>query len=328
MRLSPRLIVIAALTVLVGGSAAACSGNSGTAHASGGNKRPAAVVTASVPPGSHIRSQANTAAVPALQVAGAPQGVLAKGGILADAATGQVLWKKDADTTRPMASITKVMTAYMVIQTGNLDRKIKISKAALSYEAKYGGSSDGFNAGEVLTTHELLYGLLLESGADAAYTLATTYGPGMGAFVARMNATARKLGMTHTHFASPDGLPYPTEFATHSTPADLLILGEAAMKSPVFRSIVDQRSYSLPKGQGHAAHEWSNTNELIGYYQGAVGIKTGFTNDAEHCLLFEAVRDGRPLIGAVLGSPLTGAGAGAEDAARILNWGFTLKQSS
>jgi serine-type D-Ala-D-Ala carboxypeptidase (penicillin-binding protein 5/6) len=321
MRLSSRLIVIVALTVLVGGSAAGCSGN----HASG--KRSAAVITASVPPGGRLWPQANTAAANSIRVVGAPQGVQAKEGILADAATGQVLWKRAPDTERPMASITKVMTAYLVIQADNLNRKVKVPAGVVGYEEKYGASSDELNPGETLTVHELLYGLLIESGADAAYTLATVYGPGLGAFVAKMNATARKLGMAHTHFASPDGLPYPTEFSTYSTPSDLLILGQTAMKSPVFRSIVDQSSYSLPKGQGHSAYVWNNSNELIGSYPGAIGIKTGFTNDAGHCLLFEAVRGGRSLIGVVLDSPLTGAGAAAQDAALILNWGFSLKQS-
>ncbi|HEX8008463.1 MAG TPA: serine hydrolase [Trebonia sp.] len=321
MRLSPRLIVIAALAVLAGGSAAGCSGNS----ASGKAKRPAAVITASVPPG--IWPQANTAAAPSIQVVGAPQGVLAKEGVLADAATGQVLWKRDPDTKRPMASITKVMTAYLVIKAGNLNRMIKVPKAVVGYEEKYGASSDELTPGETLTVHELLDGLLIESGADAAYTLATVYGPGLSAFIAKMNATAREMGMTHTHFASPDGLPYPTEFSTYSTPSDLLILGQTAMKSPVFRSIVDQSSYSLPQARGHAAHSWGNSNALIGSYPGAVGIKTGYTDSAGHCLLFEATRDGRPLIGVVLGSPAAGPGAAAQDAALILNWGFALKQS-
>jgi serine-type D-Ala-D-Ala carboxypeptidase (penicillin-binding protein 5/6) len=326
MRLSPRLIVIAALTVLAGGSAAGCSGNSGTAMASSKTKRP--VITASVPPGSGIWPQASTAMAHSVRVVGAPQGVLAKEGILADAATGQVLWKRAPDTERPMASITKVMTAYLVIQAGNLNRKIKVPTGVLNYVEKYGASSDGLTPGQSLTAHELLEGLLIESGADAAYTLANAYGPGMGAFVAKMNATARQMGMMHTHFASPDGLPYPTEYSTYSTPSDLLILGEVAMKSPAFRSIVDQGSYSLPKGQGHSGYLWSNDNELIGSYPGAIGIKTGFTDDAGHCLLFEAVRNGRPLIGVVLDSPITGPGAAAQDAARILNWGFSLKQSS
>ena len=109
--------------------------------------------------------------------------------------------------------------------------------------------------------------------------------------------------------------------------ADLLTLGTAAMKSAVFRSIVDLRTYDMTKGQGHAAHWWGNSNDLIGRYPGAVGIKTGYTVSAAHCLLFEAVRGGRPLLGVVLASPPAGPAAGAQDAARILNWAFTLKQS-
>jgi D-alanyl-D-alanine carboxypeptidase (penicillin-binding protein 5/6) len=229
------------------------------------------------------------------------------------------------ETERPMASITKVMTAYLVLSEGDLDRKITVPKGVLDYVIKWGASSDSLKPGEVLTVHELLYGLLLESGADSAYTLATVYGPGIPAFVAKMNATAAQLGMLHTQFTSPDGLPYPTETSTYSTPADLLVLGETAMKSPVFRSIVDQRFYNLQKGDGHAAHWWGNSNHLIGTYPGAVGIKTGFTDVAGHCLLFEAVHNGRALIGVVLGSPATGPAAGSDDATRILNWGFSLK---
>jgi D-alanyl-D-alanine carboxypeptidase (penicillin-binding protein 5/6) len=135
---------------------------------------------------------------------------------------------------RPMASITKVMTAYLVISAGNIDRKVAIPKGVLDYVAKYGASSDSLKPGEVVTVRQLLYGLLLESGADAAYTLAAAYGPGLNAFVAQMNATAAQLGMAHTHFTSPDGLPYPTETATYSTPADLVTLGEAAMRSSLF----------------------------------------------------------------------------------------------
>ncbi|HEV3380704.1 MAG TPA: serine hydrolase [Trebonia sp.] len=267
-----------------------------------------------------------TPAVPPLLAAGAPKGIKAREGILVDAATDQVLWSKDADTERPMASITKVMTAYLVISAGDLGRKIKIPKGVLNYVAEYGAASDDLEPGEVLTAQELLYGLLLQSGADAAYTLATTYGPGMSAFVAKMNATARSLGMDHTHFASPDGLPYPTEYSTYSTPSDLVILGEAAMKLPAFRSIVDQTQYHLTKEDGHDAHWWYSDDSLLGSYRGAVGIKTGYTDDAGHCLLFEAVRGGRTLIGVVLGDPPTSVDASEQDAARILNWGFSLKQ--
>ena len=255
---------------------------------------------------------------------GAPSGVKAKGAVLADAATGQVLWGRDVDTQRPMASVTKVMTALLVLKSGDLGREIRVPKAAVSYAWKYGGETAALRPGDVLTARELLEALLLPSGADAAYTLANAYGPGLDAFLARMNATAAQMGMTHTHFTSPDGLPYPTETSTYSTPSDLLTLGLAAMRYPVFRSIVDRSFYQLAKGPGHHGYWWDNTDDLIGSYRGAVGIKAGYTDDAGHCLLFEATRNGRVLIGVVLHSPATGPAAGAQDAARMLNWGFRL----
>ena len=136
------------------------------------------------------------------------------------------------------------------------------------------------------------------------------------------------MGMTHTRFPSPDGLPYPTETSTYSTPSELLTLGLAAMRYPAFRSIVDLRFYHLPKGPGHHDYWWDNTDALIGAYPGAVGIKSGYTDGAGHCLLFEAARNGRTLIGVVLGSPATGPAAGAQDAEQMLNWGFRLPRAS
>ncbi|MFI5063169.1 MAG: D-alanyl-D-alanine carboxypeptidase family protein [Streptosporangiales bacterium] len=259
---------------------------------------------------------------------GAPGGVKAKGAVLADAATGQVLWGREVGTERPMASVTKVMTALLVLESGNLGRGIRVPEAAVSYAWRYGGETAALLPGDTLTAHDLLAALLLPSGADAAYTLANAYGPGLPAFLARMNATAARMGMSHTHFTSPDGLPYPTETSTYSTPSDLLTLGLAAMRYPAFRSIVDLPFYRLPKGRGHHQYWWDNTDELIGSYPGAVGIKTGYTDDAGHCLLFEAIRDGRALIGVVLDSPATGPAAGAQDAERMLNWGFRLRRAS
>ena len=262
-----------------------------------------------------------------IAVAGAPGGVKAKGAVLADLATGQLLWGRGVDTERPMASVTKVMTALLVLQAGNLGRQIQVPKAAEVYAWKYGGETAALHPGDVLTAQQLLEALLLPSGADAAYTLADAYGPGLKAFVARMNATAARMGMAHTHFTSPDGLPYPTGTATYSTPSDLLTLGLAAMRYPAFRSIVDLQFYHLPKGRGHHQYWWDNTDALIGSYPGAVGIKSGYTDDAGHCLLFEAGRNGRTLIGVVLGSPATGTAAAAQDAERMLNWAFRLPRA-
>jgi serine-type D-Ala-D-Ala carboxypeptidase (penicillin-binding protein 5/6) len=272
-------------------------------------------------------ASATPSATPPVRLIGAPAGVQAKGAVLADAITGTLLWSRGLDTELPIGSITKVMTALVVIRAGNLNREIQVPKAVIPYVSKYGGESAGLHPGDVLTAQQLLEAMLIPSGCDAAYTLASAYGPGMTAFLAKMNATARQLGMLHTHLTSPDGLPYPTEYSTYSTPADLLTLGLAAMKSAVFRSIVDQPFYQLAKGPGHHAYWWNNTNDLIGSYPGATGIKTGFTDAAGHCLLFAASRDGLNLIGVVLGSPATGPAAGADAAAKALNWGFSLPRT-
>ena len=312
---------IVSLVAVVPVVATACS--SATA---GNQASPAARLATTAPP--HASASPSPSVSPQIQVAGAPRGVKAKGAVLADAATGQVLWSRDLNAERPMASVTKVMTALLVLQAGNLGQQIRIPKAAMNYAWKNGGESAGLHPGDQLTAQQLLPALLLPSGADAAYALASAYGPGMDAFVAKMNATAAQMGMTHTHFTSPDGLPYPTETATYSTPSDLLTLGLAAMKYPVFRSIVNQRFYNLPKGKGHHHYWWDNTDGLIGSYQGAMGIKTGYTDVAKHCLLFEASRNGRTLIGDVLGSPTTGVNAGAQDAEKMLNWGFRLPPAS
>src|SRR5690349_6995854 len=320
-----RIVSLAAMAVIVVGVAACAPGSTSARpaamHASAAGTRPAPAVT-STPP------RPRPSVTPTIQVAGAPGGVKAKGAVLADAVTGQVLWGRDIGTERPMASVTKVMTALLVLENGNLGQQIRVPKAAMDYAWKNGGESAGLHPGDVLTVQQLLVALLLPSGADAAYTLASTYGPGLNAFVARMNATAVQMGMTHTHFTSPDGLPYPTETATYSTPSDLLTLGLAAMRYPVFRSIVDLRFYHLPKGHGHHQYWWDNTDALIGSYRGAVGIKSGYTDVARHCLLFEAVRNGRTLIGVVLSSPATGVAAAAQDAEKMLNWGFQLRAAS
>jgi D-alanyl-D-alanine carboxypeptidase (penicillin-binding protein 5/6) len=260
-----------------------------------------------------------------IRLASAPTHVRAKGAALADAATMRLLWSRELNTERPIGSITKVMTALLVLEAGDLNREIRVPKAVLAYVAKYQAESAGLHPGDVVTTRDLLEAMLLESGCDAAYVLATTYGPGMPNFLAKMNAKARELGMLHTHFTSPDGLPYPTEYSTYSSPADLLVLGTAAMKLPAFRAIVGQRFYRIPKTRHHHSYWWGNTNGLIGTYQGADGIKTGYTDAAEHCLLFEAVRHGVTLIGVVLGSPVTGPFAAAQAAERMLNWGFGQK---
>jgi len=210
----------------------------------------------------------------------------------------------------------------VVLSSGDLNRKIRVTQGAVNYAVDHSAGSAGLHAGDVLTTWQLLQALLLPSGADAAYLLASSYGPGWRKFVRKMNATAAKLGMTHTHFANFDGLPWPTERSTYSTPRDLIVLGEAAMRNGVFRKIVAERGHRIAATRLHRKYYWANTDLLLRRYRGAIGIKTGFTSAAGYCLLFEARRHGTTLIGVVLDSTNTNTTMRFTAAARLLNWGF------
>jgi serine-type D-Ala-D-Ala carboxypeptidase (penicillin-binding protein 5/6) len=323
MTYAARLSALAAVTGIV------CAGLAGCAGPQNAGPRAAASYPDAVTSSPSPTPAPDPAGLQAIQAVSSPRRVQAAGGALADVGTKQLLWSRQLNTEHPMGSITKVMTALLVIEAGDLNREIRIPRAVLAYVAKYQGESAGLRPGDVLTARQLLYALLLQSGCDAAYVLAMTYGPGMPAFLAKMNAKAAQLGMTQTHFTSPDGLPYPTEHSTYSTPADLLTLGLAAMKLPVFRSIVSQPFYQVAKWKGHHhAYWWDNTDGLIGTYPGAVGIKDGYTNAAKHCLLFEAVRHGKTLMGVVLGSPATDPLTAVQAATRLLNWGFALNSSA
>jgi D-alanyl-D-alanine carboxypeptidase (penicillin-binding protein 5/6) len=252
-----------------------------------------------------------------------PVGVGARSAAVENAATGRLLWSRGLNTKRPMASITKVMTAFLVLRAGHLDRAITIPAAVTGYVRSHNASNVGLHPGDRLTARQLLYALLLPSGADAAYALARAYGPGIPAFVARMNAMARLLGMHRTHFSNFDGLPYPTPYSNYSTAANLLTLGRAAMMRPLFRSVVAQRSYRIAAGPGHHAYRWKNLNPLLGRYPGAIGIKPGYTRAAGQCLLFEATRHGYSVIGVALHSPGSITTIDSADATRILNWAFS-----
>jgi D-alanyl-D-alanine carboxypeptidase (penicillin-binding protein 5/6) len=257
--------------------------------------------------------------------AAGPVGVQAPWAELADEATGRDLWSRSSVTERPMGSITKVMTAYVVIEAGHLNQLITVPRGIIDYDDAYDASTAGLVPGEKLTALQLLYALLLPSGCDAAYTLATAYGHGHPAeFIAEMNAMARGLRLSKTHFSDFSGLPDPTGYSTYSTARDLVSLGRDAMRLPLFRQIVATRAYQLAATGGHPAYLWTNLNPLLGHFAGATGIKTGFTAAAGDCLLFAAERAGRELIGVVLDSSSSpaGLGAAASDAATMLDWGF------
>lgn len=252
----------------------------------------------------------------------APADITASAAELINAVSGRTLWSRGLNAERPIASITKVMTAIVVIKSLDLKRKIRVTQAAETYAADHDATTAGLIPGDLLTARQLLEGLLLPSGADAAYLLANSFGRGWRAFVRKMNATARRLGMTRTHFANFDGLPWPTEHSTYSTPHDLMIMAAAAMKLSVFRAIVRQSHDLVAATREHHRYYWTNTDLLIGRYRGAIGIKTGFTLGAGYCLLFEAVRGKHELAGVVLDSTNTNPSVRFTAATRLLNWGF------
>ena len=294
-------------------------------HAAGGAAAGLLAAALAVAPASASAASASVMRSVAVRPAvSAPSGVRATYTELENAATGADMWSLTSNKEVPMGSITKVMTAYVVIEAGDLDRMITVPSGITAYDKKYGASTAGLKPGEKLTAHKLLYALLIPSGCDAAYALAYSYGSGhLSRFIDMMNAAARKLGMTKTHFTDFSGLPDPTETSTYSDARDLLTLGRAAMKSPVFKAIVRLASYHLPAASGqHPAFTWTTTNPLLGHYDGAIGIKSGYTSAAGACLLFEATRGKATLIGIVLhsGDELSQAG---NDAVKMLNWGFS-----
>jgi len=275
----------------------------------------ATIATAPAAFGAPTRPAATAAAAAARR---SPAGIAAVAAELANGITGKPLWGRQRYAARPIASITKIMTALVVLEAGHLSRQIRITQADVNYVTSNGTSSAGLRAGDVLTVRQLLYAMLLPSGADAALALADSYGPGWQAFVRKMNATARKLHLAKTHFTNFDGL----QASDVSSPRNLLMLGEAVMREPVFRAVVVRKWYFLPATRHHHQYFWRNTNLLLSRYPHVIGIKTGWTPTAGECLLFEAVDGKRELIGVVLDSAPTKSNVSFADAAKLLNWGF------
>ena len=209
--------------------------------------------------------------------------VSAQKAIAVDASTGRVLYEKDADSRSLIASTTKIMTALIVCEQCNVLDRMQIPPEAVGIE----GSSMYLREGEVFTIQELLYGLMLHSGNDAAVALAIYCGGTVEGFAELMNDKARRLGLTGTHFENPNGLDSPGHY---STARDLATLAVYAMKNPIFAKTVSTKSIRI--GQ----RSLTNHNKLLWRVEGADGVKTGFTKAAGRILVSSAVRSGRRLI--------------------------------
>lgn len=237
--------------------------------------------------------------------AGEP-GVSASCAILVDAESGRVLMEKNADEERAIASITKLMTALVAVEsTSDLDRTVTIQKEWTLAE----GSSMYLREGEELTLRELLYGLLLVSGNDAALAIAGFCAGDTDTFVEWMNLRAQELGMEHTHFVNPNGLPAEGHY---STVADMAKLAIVVMEQPDLAEIVGTKSVTM------AGRTMTNHNKLLWRYEGCVGMKTGYTDAAGRTLVSCAERDGQRLIAVTLNAPNDWA-----DHAAMFDYGFS-----
>ncbi len=216
--------------------------------------------------------------------------VSAKSAILMEASSGKVVYEKDADTRRGMASTTKIMTALIVLERVSLDDLVTVKRSCTGIE----GSSMYLQPGEEITVHDLLYGLLLQSGNDCAAALADYVAGSESAFVDLMNQKSRELGLSGTHFANPSGLPHEEHY---STARDLARLTIYAMQNEDFRKIVSTRTYRTD------TRVLTNHNRLLSMYDGVDGGKTGYTKSAGRCLVSSALRDGTRLVCVTLSAP-------------------------
>ncbi len=235
--------------------------------------------------------QAATPPLPLLSAAAA---------LVEDLDTGRLLYTREPDAPRPPASLVKMMTALLAARLLPLDEVLTVPTGVASVGLAVGGTAMGLSPGERLTVRQLLYGLLLPSGNDAAYTLAQAMGGSQSGFAALMNAQARTLGLRHTRFQQGIGLD---EAGQYSSAADLAVLAAALLRVPRLAAIVRTPAYIIPATADHATYTLHDTNQLLGVYPGVYGVKTGTTPAAGQCLV-AALRTphGHHVLAVVLGS--------------------------
>lgn len=233
-----------------------------------------------------------------------------KGAVLIEADSGRVIYGENQDLVLPMASTTKIMTAITVLECCPLDMVVSIPKEAVGIE----GSSIYLQEGEELTVEELLYALMLESANDVSVALAYATCGSVEDFVNLMNAKALQLGLESTSFENPHGLDSNEHYTTAK---ELGILASYAMKNPKFAEIVSTFKKTIPLNNGEGTRVLVNHNKLLRSYDGAIGIKTGFTKKTGRCLVSCAERDGVRLVAVTLNAPNDW-----QDHKKLLDYGF------
>jgi serine-type D-Ala-D-Ala carboxypeptidase (penicillin-binding protein 5/6) len=237
---------------------------------------------------------------------------------LVDAQSGRVFYASGSHLHLQMGSVTKIMTAVVALENGDLLSVVPITQSELD-EVPVGASTALLVANDRMYLRDLLYALMLPSGCDAAIVIAHAVGGNTSNFVAMMNAEARHLGMRDTHFTNPHGALDDSDHYTSA--ADLAILSRHAMNIPLFAQIVGSTSYHLKATINHHDYPWHNTNTWLASYPGADGIKTGNTAAAGYCMVFSATRNGHRLIGIELDAP--SFPTLFNDATRLMNLGFS-----
>jgi len=225
-------------------------------------------------------------------------------------ASGRLLYSKNGRESRAPASLTKIMTALLSVETAGPDDVVTVSARA----ASAGGSSVWLAEGETHTVRDLLYALMLRSGNDAAVALAEHAGGTEDHFVLLMNRRAARIGASDTHFRNPHGLPARGHV---TTAADLALIAREALLRPDFSAIVATRRYTMPWSGKPWDRALYNENRLLWLYPGADGVKTGWTTEAGRCLVASASRNGLRLAAVLLDAPQMWT-----DAAELLDWGF------
>jgi len=215
--------------------------------------------------------------------------------VLYDLVSNKVLYSKNPDLKLPMASLTKIMTAIIAIENKKPDDRYLVTTDDL-----VGEDSMGLSAGEVLSLEDLLYGLILHSGNDAAETLASNYSYGRKGFIQAMNEKAKSLGLSDTNFTNPTGLE--GDGKQYTTANDLLVITNYALKKPLFQEVVSQFDYHIPYSSEHKEYYLENETNLLTSYPGVLGVKTGYTPEAGLCLVTYLNYSGHKIIGILLDS--------------------------
>ena len=222
-----------------------------------------------------------------------PSEVSSLSAVLYEPSSGRFLYEKDADACRPMASTTKLMTALVATEYLSLDQVVTVPPEAVLVE----GSSMGLRGGDTLSVRDLMAGLLLASGNDAANALALLSCGSLSAFAERMNQKAVALGMNNTVFVTPSGLD---EGDHHSTARDMALLGAAVLQNPSLAALCASRTVTIHKNDAEQTATLSNHNRLLRLYPDAVGLKTGYTTKSGKCLVSAARRNGVTLVAVTL----------------------------